>query len=70
MLFLDCEITSKNNQNPLSSATINHMSSCYLPTVKITECIVLNDLDGFQTFLVFLKYRHILLVYKIKSNAL
>ena len=45
------------------------MSTCYLPPVKVTECIVLNDLDGFQTFLVFLKYRHTLLVYKIKSNG-
>jgi hypothetical protein len=69
ILFSDCETASKNNQKPLSSATTNHVSSCYLPTVKVTDCIVLTDLEGFHTFLVFLQYRHVLLLHKIKGNG-
>jgi hypothetical protein len=45
------------------------MSSCNLPSVKATYCIVLTDLDGLHTFIVFLKYRHILLMYKLKGNG-
>jgi hypothetical protein len=62
---------SKNNQKLLLSATIILMSSCYFHTVKVTLYFT-NWL--WRPFLFFLKYRRILLLYKInvhkKLNAL